>query len=427
MARFVLFTSTYAPEPIGSAVYLQEFAQELVRRGHPTTVVCCYPHYPDWDRSQRRWRYTTIMEHGVRVMRVPHTVPARASALGRLGIEATYGLASAGALVRLGAFDAAIGSVPALAGGLAAWFAGTVRRRPYGVMVRDLTSAAALYGQVPGSGPRVARGVRAVESFILPRAARVSVIARGFEDPVHDLGAKHVDFIPNYRTVAEPSLTREAARERFGIPEGAFSAIYAGAIGFKQGIESLIEAARTAPRAYFLVVGEGSRRRAFEEAIVVSGLSNIRWEPLVPDEEYAELLQAADAFLMPQGETGIDMSVPGKLTSYLSIARPIVVAASGHSETARIVREAGAGVVVAPLDGHAMGQAINGLIDDPATAVAFAESSRRYAGRHLDRSVGLDRFVEWALALAEQREPALTDSDSDDDRRTDVSQGVEPR
>src|SRR5690606_36468344 len=108
--------------------------------------------------------------------------------------------------------------------------------KPFGLMVRDLVSAAALYGGVPGSGPRVARGVRAVESFLAPRAARVSVIARGFAAPMAEMGARHVDYLPNYRTVGEPLLTRAEARRRFDLPEDAFVAVYSGAIGFKQGI-----------------------------------------------------------------------------------------------------------------------------------------------------------------------------------------------
>lgn len=403
--HFALFTSTYAPEPIGSAVYMADFARELVRRGHPTTVICCYPYYPDWDRSRRKWRFTATIEDGVRVIRVPHTVPSRPNAIGRLGVEATYGISSALATLRLPRFDAAIGAVPALSGGLGAWWAGTLRRKPWGLMVRDLVSAAALYGGVPGSGPRVARGVRAVESFLAPRATRVSVIARGFVAPMLEMGARQVDFLPNYRTVAQPSLTRDEARRRLGVPEGAFAAVYSGAMGFKQGILDLVGAAREAPEAYLLVVGEGSQRVAFQEAVARAGVTNVRWMPLVPEEEYADLLNVADAFLMPQSETGIDMSVPGKLTSYIAMARPIVAAASPHSETARIVEESGSGIVVPPASPSAIATALRELIASPAQAASHAASAERYAADMLDRDRGLDRFVEWALALAEQREP----------------------
>jgi len=412
LARIALFTSTYAPEPIGSAVYMADFAQELVRRGHEANVICAYPYYPAWEKTHRKWRYTTTIEEGVRVIRVPHTIPTHPTALARAGLEATYGLASAGALARLPAFDAAIGAVPALSGALGAWFASRVRRKPYGLMVRDLVSAAAMHGNVPGSGPWVAKPVRAVEAFVTPRAARVAVIARGFEAPVRELGAKHVDFLPNYRTVGEPGLPREAARAHFGIPQDVFAAVYSGAMGFKQGILNLVEAAAAAPEAFILVAGDGSQRAAFEHAVATSGLTNVRWRPLVPDEEYADLLNAADAFLMPQGETEVDMSVPGKLTSYLAIGRPIIVSASPHSETARIVVEASAGVIVPPADGAAIGWALRDLAAAPAQVEAYTAGAARYAAAHLDRTVGLDRFVEWALALAERRDPRF-DRDSE--------------
>ena len=93
MSRFVIFTSAYWPEPIGSAVYMAEYAEALAQHGHRVTVVACYPYYPSWDRSVRQWRYTQEVRSGVRIIRVPHTVPSEANAIGRLGIEATYGIA----------------------------------------------------------------------------------------------------------------------------------------------------------------------------------------------------------------------------------------------------------------------------------------------------------------------------------------------
>jgi glycosyltransferase involved in cell wall biosynthesis len=99
------------------------------------------------------------------------------------------------------------------------------------------------------------------------------------------------------------------------------------------------------------------------------------------------------------------MSVPGKLTSYLAIGRPIIVSASPDSETARIVQEAGAGVIVPPADGAAIGRALSELAASPQQVETFTAGATRYAAAHLDRKVGLDRFVEWALALAERRAP----------------------
>jgi colanic acid biosynthesis glycosyl transferase WcaI len=407
VSRFVIFTSAYWPEPIGSAVYMAEYAEALAAQGHRVTVVACYPYYPSWDRSVRQWRYTQEMRGGVRIIRVPHTVPSEANAIGRLGIEATYGIASAALLPWLGRIDATIGAVPALSGGLAALLAATLHRAPSGLMVRDFLSAAARHGGVPGSGEGIARALNLVERITM-RCTRVSVIARGFAEQARALGARHVDYIPNYRTLGSPRRTAAEERARLGVPEGAMLAVYSGAIGYKQGWEFVIEAARqVGPGVQLLIVGDGHQREWLTDEVERLGVTNVRWLPLVAEEDYPDLLNAADVLLMPQRETEADMSVPGKITSYLAAGRPILAAASPHSETAKIVFESGGGVVVEPGDGVALGRALRAMLDDPAQRARYAAASLAYADRELDREAGIRRFVEWAEALAERREPQL--------------------
>lgn len=407
MSRFVIFTSAYWPEPIGSAVYMAEYAEALAARGHRVTVVACYPYYPSWDRSVRQWRYTQEVRGGVRIIRVPHTVPSEANAIGRFGIEATYGLASAALLPWLGGIDATIGAVPALSGGLAALIAATLHRAPSGLMVRDFVSTAARHGGVPGSGEGIARALDLVERITM-RCTRVSVIARGFEAQARAQGARHVDYIPNYRTLGRPQRTAAEERTRLGVPDGTMLAVYSGAIGYKQGWEFVIEAARqVGPRAQFLIVGDGHQREWLQQEVARLGVTNVRWLPLVEEADYPDLLNAADVLLMPQRETEADMSVPGKITSYLAAGRPILAAASPQSETAKIVEESGGGVVVPPGDGGALGAALQAMLDDPARPQAYARASLDYADRELDRDAGIRRFIEWAEALAERREPRL--------------------
>ncbi|PKN80151.1 MAG: glycosyltransferase WbuB, partial [Chloroflexi bacterium HGW-Chloroflexi-9] len=145
MARFLLTGLNYAPEPIGNAPYTTAYAEALAAAGHRVDVVTGYPHYPEWTADRRRLRWTVEESRGVRVHRVPHTVPARPDTLGRLRMEASFGLATLPVLARVPC-DAAIGVVPTLSGGLAARVAGAVHRRPVGMLVQDLVSAAARHG-----------------------------------------------------------------------------------------------------------------------------------------------------------------------------------------------------------------------------------------------------------------------------------------
>ncbi len=405
MARFLLTGLHYAPEPIGNAPYTTAYAEALADAGHRVEIVAGYPHYPEWTTAHRRLRWTTEERRGVRIHRVPHAVPAHPDAMGRLALEASYGLASLPSIGRRGSVDAVIGVIPTLSGGLAARVAGTVRRRPVGVLVQDLVSAAARHGGVPGISPKTARAVAVVERRIL-RGIDVAVVARGFEAPVAAAGARAVDYLPNFTMLTGPpsasAPSREATRARLGLPADAFVVGYSGNLGYKQDFDTVIAAGallRDCADLHFVVVGEGSQRDRIAAALVSGEVRGVL-HPLQPAEEVPAILDAADVLLAPQRPTEIDMSIPSKLTAYLAAGRPVVAAASEASETAAQVHASGGGVVVAPADPRVLAEAIRALHADPARRAALGAAGRAYAADAFDRGRAEARFVAWAERLA---------------------------
>jgi hypothetical protein len=77
-------------------------------------------------------------------------------------------------------------------------------------------------------------------------------------------------------------------------------------------------------------------------------LANVDFLGMQGPGRWEEMMQAPDVLLVNQRESVADMSLPSKLTSYFAAGRPVVAACSPESETAREIREAGAGYVVGP-------------------------------------------------------------------------------
>ncbi len=401
MTRFLITGLHYAPEPLGNAPYTTAYAEALAAAGHRIDVVTGYPHYPEWTTDRRRWRWTSEVVSGVHVHRVPHGVPSDPDALGRLLLEGSYGLATLPEVARR-PYDAVIGVIPTLSGGLAARVAGMVRRRPVGLLVQDLVSAAALHGGVPGASQRIARAVGAVERRVL-RGADVAVVARGFEAPVRAAGACSATHLPNFTTLAGSlDRPREETRARLGLAADAFVVGYSGNLGYKQDFDTVIAAAtllRDDPEICFLVVGEGSQRPRIAEALARGEMRGVL-HPLQPIEEVPAILDAADLLLAPQRPTDIDMSIPSKLTAYLASGRPVIAAASDQSETAAQVRASAGGVIVPPEDPTALAAAIRSLRADETRRHALGEAGRAYALDAFDRGRAEARFVAWAEAVA---------------------------
>ena len=87
------------------------------------------------------------------------------------------------------------------------------------------------------------------------------------------------------------------------------------------------------------------------------------------------------------------MVLPGKLTTYLASARPLIASANANSETARYILNAKAGLVVAPEDPKALAQAVLHVYEQPTLAQTLGQNGRRYAETHFDKGRALERFA----------------------------------
>ena len=87
------------------------------------------------------------------------------------------------------------------------------------------------------------------------------------------------------------------------------------------------------------------------------------------------------------------MVLPGKLTTYLASARPLIASANANSETARYIRNAKAGLVVAPEDPQASARAVSQMYEQPSLARTLGKNGRQYAETHFDKSRALERFA----------------------------------
>jgi glycosyltransferase involved in cell wall biosynthesis len=382
--RILITGINYAPEATGIAPYTAGLAEHLGKRGHHVTVVTGLPSYPQWRvhdgyRGRIAARETLA---GVDVRRRWHYVPREQSATRRALYEASF-LATGLSALALPRPDAVVGIVPSLGGGLLARLAGARFAAPYGLVFQDLMGPAAAQSGVAG-GCRTARAIRAAEAFAVRRAEAVGVIAEGFRPYVQALGVapERIRRVRNWTHVPEPTVDPVEVRARLGVEPGEVVCLHAGNMGYKQGLANVVECARLAmpdPDLRFVLMGDGSQRPLLEGLAVRHRLGNLRFLPIQPVELFASLLAAADVLLVNQRATVIDMSLPGKLTSYFLAGRPVVAAVSPGSETAREVGDSGAGLVVRPDDPAALLAAVRSLAADPARRQRLGGAGRAYA------------------------------------------------
>ncbi len=413
--RVTIVGINFAPEPTGIAPYTTSLATALASRGHNILVLTGHPHYPYWKRAEGSWQFRSEEDiDGVRVRRLRHRIPQQLSWVARAAMEISFGLQVISTGWRRPDVVICI-TPPLLAIAMTMVRARATFRRPaVGIVVQDLYATG--IAETGAASGLTAHAVRLVESVTMRLADGISVIHAGFAKSVVeqlDVAPERIREIRNWNHVGQPD---ESASEAFRIAHGWAAdevvILHAGNLGYKQGLENVLAAARLADRGSrrvrFVLLGDGNRRESLQAA--AAGISSVDFLAPVDDDQFPAALGAADILLVNELPGVAQMSVPSKLTSYFNAGRPILAAVDAAGFTATELSASGAGLSV-PADRPdlLLSEAIR-LADDQELSKQLSEAGRRYCEKLLTQEAALDRYERWVIDLADLRR---TGSESD--------------
>lgn len=406
--RILVVAINYAPEPTGIGPYVTSLSRGLSEAGHQVRVITGIPHYPAW-KNVSRFRGMTSVEKsddGVLVRRVRHFIPSGGVGWARVLMETTFALGVVAA--PWGRPDVVLSVSPPLIATAAVGVRSLLSTRRPAVVAwtQDLYTRGAT--ELSVQNPVLMRTAEFLEGEALRRADAVIAIDAGFREFLIGslrLPSEQVSVHPNWVHVT-PQVTRprEESRRRLGWGTAPI-ALHAGSMGEKQGLEHVIEAARLAQgrgsAMTFVLMGQGSRRRALEAE--ASGLANVAIIDPVDEALFSDALAAADVLLLCERLGVREMALPSKLTSYFTAGRPVVASVHPGGAAARLLADAGAGILVPPADPSSLLQAIEGLLEDPDRASTLGEAGRRYAQAFMSESAAVTRLATELTAVATRR------------------------
>lgn len=263
--------------------------------------------------------------------------------------------------------------------------------------------------RIMGTSPSFERIIRQrAEEAVLKygfKGKKVGVDASGrpLEGPV-------VSYLPQYaESVYEPVPKRE--KQGFWIG-------FTGNIGEAQGLQVLPEVARQLKAGrhdvHFLIVGDGRAKNKLIERIRELGVDEyFEFMPRVPADKIPGILASCDVgYISFMNHPFFANTIPAKLQSYMACGKAILALAGG--ETARIVKEADCGMVVAlerivaSSEGKASGTAKDGeksfeltraILDmmswSPAEIEAAGRRGYEYNKAHFDKKTLMDELESY--------------------------------
>jgi glycosyltransferase involved in cell wall biosynthesis len=405
----ILVLTNYFPPEIGTGPHLPyELGESLVQAGYEVTVVTGFPRYNVPTIPERyRWKLVCREEMGgMQILRIntPNFYGNTRISRGLVQLLSPPVLAIRGLFG--GRPDVVYTGTPPLFMGVAAYAVARRYRVPFVLNVQDLFPQTAIDLGVLQNRTLIAF-FRRVERFLYRKATALTamsdpnrdyVIARGA-----DAGKVHTVFNWCDTESIRPAARMNDFRRMHGLNENLFVVLSAGTMGFFQGLDTVIDAARLladVPDLLFLLVGGGAECERLQQR--AAGLPNVRFLPMQPKELYPQVLAAADVGLVTLRPEVITPNVPSRISTIMAAARPIL-ASLPQGEAARLVVEAQAGVVVPAGDGPAFATATLRLKENPAASQQMGVSGRQYAERYLSRTACVRRNEEILRRATEMR------------------------
>jgi colanic acid biosynthesis glycosyl transferase WcaI len=407
MAKILLVTTNYWPEPTGISVYTTDLGESLSGAGHLVSVLTSLPHYPWWKIPSE---YTNLAEgvsehEGIKLIRAKHIIPSKMNAFLRIRFESSlwWNLRRVSRQFKSGEFDLVIACIPTVAAGIVGKRIAKKLVLPFGLIVQDLSGAGAKQSGLRG-GALISTVALAVEGSALKAADELVVVSPAMRDVVIGLGLEEarVSQIINYSARKIDLVNRRQARSRFGWSADDFIVIHTGNMGAKQDLGNVVKAASELgadSRIKIHLVGHGNQENYLKT--LCQGNKNISVMAAVADDDYSALLSAADLLLVNERTTQMEMSLPSKLTSYLYSERPVLAAVPRGGATWKFLD--GVAELVEAGDPTALASKIEELSRNQSRLDELAKLGLEFAVKNLDPTVGRAKYLDWAEKLIQSK------------------------
>jgi colanic acid biosynthesis glycosyl transferase WcaI len=383
--RILVIVPHYRPDGGPGAPLFTMLCEELVRRGDQVTVLTTVPHYPSGQvlEAYRGRLKMRTEENGVRVVRVVLPSVDRRNFLWRLVQFAFYQIGATLAGWRE-AYDVLVVTTAALQVWLPYAALSVVRHKPAIYSVHDVYPDIGVNLGV-FRHKAVIRVVAGLEDYCLRHAAAIRILSESFVPRMLARGVPESKLNLIYDWV-DTDLIRPLARDNSFAREhnlvGAFVVLYAGNIGFVQGLEYVLESARLLVEqedVRFVFVGDGAAREGLIAQAQQMGLPNVQFLPYQPLDRMPEILAAADVSLVSLLKGMGSGALPSKSFSILASGRPLLASIDPDSDLVNLVQRASAGICVPPQAPDLLAEAILRLKNDPALCAQYGQNGRAYA------------------------------------------------
>jgi len=394
-----MLTQYFPPESGAAQVRLKELAKGLQHNGHQVTVVTAFPNHPSGvipPHYRGHFRMKDEVD-GISVWRTWIYPVQRGRFWKRLLNYFSFVFSSFWGLSKAGKQDILFFESPPLFLGITALVYGWFTHTKIIMNISDLWPESAVALGLVNSQWMI-KAAEGLEKLLYRKAWKISCQTEGIRDSLVERGVpqEKVTFLPN-----GVNLELFAPRERdvemakkLSIQEEDFVLIYAGTMGYAQGLESVIRTAellKAKTDLRFLFVGDGTEKPMLEALVKEKGLSNVTFVDFQPVQEMPRYFSLSSASIVPLKKHKLfEGARPSKMFPALGSAVPVIY--SGAGEAAKLVLASGGGVVAEPENSEELARIILELKENPDRR-EMGEKGRQFVKDHYTWSEIIQKWL----------------------------------
>ncbi|MEA3286944.1 MAG: glycosyltransferase family 4 protein [Candidatus Marinimicrobia bacterium] len=395
--KILIITQYYPPEIGAAATRWSEYAGIMTSRGHQVTVLSELPNYPSGTIAAGYPKFKYFTEEStdplLRVIRTPVWANPRKTTLQRLGFFISFMISATLRALLLPQYDLIIVSSPPLFVGLIATFLRPFKKAKYVLDLRDIwPESAQVLGEI--------------------KSERMLSFGRFLERMVYRSVDAFFLAVPGFRKYLAGRHPAQAAKLKLNLMNGVsktfidlvsnrttsnnkkFTVLFSGNIGLAQGLETVLEAAKSLLPTDIIIkiIGDGAKRDALMLQAESMRLSNVTFISSMSRELLADQILSADICLVPLIKSPLFLNaIPSKMLEYMAAGKPVIVGIKGEVE--KLLSDSGAGVSIDPENSSHLTEMILEYKNSPERVKAEGLSGSEYIQAKMTKEVMLEQAM----------------------------------
>lgn len=353
--RVIYLCQHFPPETGAPQIRVYEVSKELISRGHQVEVITAFPHHPHGIIPEEYKGRFYMFENwdGIPVHRSWIYPSPKGSFWKRLASYFSFTFSAFYSILKSKPTDVIICNSPPLFLGITGYLGAKMKRAKFVFNVADIWPESAVELGILKNRSFIRMAER-LEMFLYRKSWKIATATEGIKEYMVRKGKKEEDvfLLPNgvnTDTFAPQSKNTELLRE-VGI-EGKKVFMYAGNLGYAQGLDSVLRAAALLkdkqPDAHFLFVGDGQEREKLLNLKEELQLDNVTFYGSVPVSAMPDMFAAADYSIVSLRNIELFKGArPSKIFPAISSGVPVLYC--GDGESAAILEEYNCGKIAPP-------------------------------------------------------------------------------